>query len=379
MSIAKELETYINDIKEESHFSRSNITVEHRSNNPKRDFLFVNRTQCKHIPSSAAAMINMCTQLAGIICDSLPTNYKVLVVAFAETATAIGNVIADALPQCKMVLQTTREPMLGCHELFEFNEEHSHAVKQFLYVKEPIDLTCFDYVLLIDDEVTTGKTACNFVDQFNELLKRINRRIHFGIASICNWQSTRDQIELAERHIDMFALLTGTIRDSAQKMKVSAPTDYLTLNLEYNERLEHKPNQDLSQIYLAVDSLNLCGESIRVIGTEEFMYVPIKVAEYLETKQFNVMCHSTTRSPIDVISEDAADLNFKLCLPSVYDSSRLTYLYNVREHTDIAILITDGLDLTGALSVLSTSLHCDKLIVIHLRSNHEFSENIIQR
>lgn len=370
MNEAKKLRTYVDEVQELSSFSSDNITVEHRSNNPKRDFLFVNRAQCKHIPCSATAMITMCNKLADIVRERLFSRDKVLIVAFAETATAIGNILADAIPQCRLVIQTTRENLSGYDKLFEFSEEHSHAVEQSLYVSTACSLEDIDYVLLVDDEITTGRTACNFIKQFEAWLeKKANKKVQYGIASICNWQCEESRSELSEQGIDIFALITGTIKDSRQKMLVGKITHYLTLALEYKERLEHTPNQDLSQLYLAVDTLNLKGRSIRIIGTEEFMYVPIKVAEYLEARQFVVTCHSTTRSPIDVISEDSADLNFKLCLPSVYDASRLTYLYNTGEHTDVAILITDGTELAGAVSVLAASLRCDQFIIIHLKES----------
>ena len=69
----KNPETYIemDNTNGVSDCMQGKIIVEHRSNNPKRDYLFVNRLQCKHIPASPTAMINMCKILANNVNDTL--------------------------------------------------------------------------------------------------------------------------------------------------------------------------------------------------------------------------------------------------------------------------------------------------------------------
>ena len=55
---------YVNNIEEKEGMSIEKfITVEKRSNNAKRDFLFVNKEQCKHIPCKASDMVAMCKTL----------------------------------------------------------------------------------------------------------------------------------------------------------------------------------------------------------------------------------------------------------------------------------------------------------------------------
>lgn len=367
----KNLDTYVEHIIENG-FSRENIIVEHRSNNPKRDFLFVNRKQCKHIPCSAKEMIAMCRALANVIKDRLSPDLRVAVVAFAETATAIGNIVADKIPQVSRVFQTTRET-LNDEILFEFREEHSHAVQQCIYGNRK-SFSEFDYILIVDDEITTGKTALNFIEGLNR--EGINSR--FGIASICNWQSEQERERFRESRIDLFYLLSGKIRDVNQKMtkvnvfpesvcKNSYPAriETIEVSVQIRERLEHKPNRDLSAVFEAVDSLKPKGDIIRVIGTEEFMYVPIRVAEHLENLGFTVICHSTTRSPIDVIDRDPNGIHNKIRMPSVYDRKRTTYLYNLDEHTDIALLVTDAAA-SEVYSRLGSLLNCGRFVVVHI-------------
>ena len=56
MRTIKNPETYIKDIDDTLGYA-SDITVEHRSNNPKRDFLFVNKKQCKQTNKSTYTAI----------------------------------------------------------------------------------------------------------------------------------------------------------------------------------------------------------------------------------------------------------------------------------------------------------------------------------
>lgn len=376
----KQLDTYVEDIAEFG-FSRDNIVVEHRANNPRRDFLFVNRKQCKHIPSTPKDMIQMCNTLASLVQQRIAYDAKVVIVAFAETATAIGNLLADRLPQCSCVIQTTREIVEGASVAFEFKEEHSHAIDQRIYSSSLLS-SCYDYILLVDDEITTGKTAINFISSLEEYCftkTGNNLKQRFGVASICNWQSETDRALFRSRNVDLFYLLSGKVRDIHQKMQIPrvsfdakivgpSPKNVIALEVDeaVTERLEHAPNRDLSSVMSALNCLKIRG-SIRVIGTEEFMYIPIRVAEYLERLGHQVICHSTTRSPIDVISHEAVGIHSSIPLPSVYDSSRRTYLYDFREFTDVAIFITDGLVDNAMLRYLKSILSCNTLIALHVR------------
>lgn len=271
------------------------------------------------------------------------------------------------------MFQTTREILNDSEILFEFREEHSHAVQRRVYGNRE-SFAEFDYILIVDDEITTGNTALNFIYGLNRA--GINSR--FGIASICNWQSDEEHKKFCESGIDLFYLLSGRIRNINQKMSIAErfpQTELSGENSEWielinaaipiRERLAHRSNRDLSSAFTAIDSLKLKEQTVRIIGTEEFMYVPIRVAEYLENLGFNVICHSTTRSPIDVISHTSNGIQSKIEIPSVYDRNRVTYLYNFEEHTDIAILITDA-DSNVDFSRFKNLLNCRRFIVLHV-------------
>lgn len=367
----KNVHKYIENITENGGFSINNITVEHRSNNKKREYLFVNKSQCKHIPCSPSSMISMCKGLARIVNKKTSEYDSILVVAFAETATAIGNFVADYLSNCTTVIQTTRENVENSTQLLTFEEVHSHATTQNLLTytdEKAVNINNYDYVLFVDDEISTGNTILNFM----KALKNIKNTMHFGVASICNWQTKSNIKKFDNKGIDRFSLLSGEIIDEHAKMfdkddenvTVFGPAKF-SGKIENSpsrhyvwekdtfriERLGHPANREFNTLTQAIDSIMMGANSFRVIGTEEFMYMPIRVAKYIEDKGKKVLCHSTTRSSIDPIVTnfepvpDFGDIENTICikysLPSVYDDNRETYLYNLNYEVDKTLFITD--------------------------------------
>ena len=94
-----------------------------------------------------------------------------------------------------------------------------------------------------------------------------------------------------------------------------------------------------------------------VIGTEEFMYVPIKLALGLEKTVkggVDVVCQATTRSSIAVSKEHSSFKDNIVCkskVSSVYSKDRNTYIYNLvhrakgsstEREQELVLLITDS-------------------------------------
>ena len=149
MNEVKDTRTYIKNITDKHRYLES-ITVEHRSNNPKRDFLFVNKKQCKHIPCKASDMIKMCKTLANEVNAGLSkkSNYedlRILIIGFAETATAIGTIVGNNVDKAKFILHTTREDVPGSEQVITFEETHSHATTQKLLVAKDSDFDFNNY------------------------------------------------------------------------------------------------------------------------------------------------------------------------------------------------------------------------------------------
>ena len=138
-----------------------------RHNNKKRTYLLVNPLQSKHIPASPSESLDMMKTLGEKVAIKCP-NAK-LVIGFAETATAIGAAVASCLADDCIYIHTTREKPGELSDWVEFNEEHSHAVEQKLYSKNLTMLIAnTQEIILVDDELSTGKTLINFTQQLKK-------------------------------------------------------------------------------------------------------------------------------------------------------------------------------------------------------------------
>jgi hypothetical protein len=83
------------------------------------------------------------------------------------------------------------------------------------------------------------------------------------------------------------------------------------------------------------------GERVLVIGTEEFMYPALLTGYEIEKMGCVVRCHSTTRSPIAVSTEEEYPLHCRYELRSLYDPDRKTFIYDL-ENYDRVIVMTDS-------------------------------------
>ena len=156
------------------------VRIAKRENNTRRKYLVVNRLQGKHIPVSPKEALQMFRSLAELIKEAYPSE-RLLMVGFAETATAIGAAVAI---ECQAAyMQTTREVIDGVDYLY-FSESHSHATEQKL-VKTDLDkiIGKTDRIVFIEDEVTTGNTILNIV---RLIQKTYAQPVSFGGASILN-------------------------------------------------------------------------------------------------------------------------------------------------------------------------------------------------
>lgn len=378
MSEVKDTRTYIKNITDRHRYLES-ITVEHRSNNPKRDFLFVNKKQCKHIPCKASDMIKMCKTLADEVNAGLSKkdNYedlKVLIIGFAETATAIGTIVGNNVDKARFILHTTREDVPGSEQVITFEETHSHATTQKLLVEKDseFDFNNYNYILFVEDEISTGNTILNFINAF-ETQHNLDkdghkiRDIKYGVASVCNWQNKTMQRMFEVAGIDTFALITGEIDDIGVKMLDGTNIEVDTTVNDYNigvysgvtgifphenvffeNRTGHKVSRterdaDMQSKFRQTTE-NICKQykSVRVIGTEECMEPAIMLANMLESKGLDTVCHSTTRSKIDVLKGSEDGIKSRYHVPSAYEFSRDTYIYNLENKYDCTVLVTDS-------------------------------------
>ncbi|MBT9775951.1 hypothetical protein GPL15_05470 [Clostridium sp. MCC353] len=331
--------------------------VAKRENNNKRKYLVVNRYQAKHIPVSPSKSLEM----FGALADQLKGKYdgeNLLLVGFAETATAIGAALAVELNTCYM--QTTRENIDGVEYLY-FLEEHSHSTDQKI-VKTDLDriIDEIDRIIFVEDEVTTGNTILNIIKIIE---KTYSKKLRFSIASLLNGMD-QDAAKLYEdRDIPMHYLVKtshdgytriadgfkgdGTYwgpdgQDRGLKVEETAVSGCvnarrLTDGTVYLSACEHLYRELETRLNIGTD------QDILVLGTEEFMYPAIFTAKKLEEKGNRVKTHSTTRSPIAVSSEEEYPLHTRYELASLYDSQRRTFLYDIGTY-DHVIILTDSVN-----------------------------------
>lgn len=377
-------------IPEDNGFGDRIISVEHRSNNPKRDYLFVNRWQGKHIPTSPNDFGRLVERLGTIVVGTIGESKArhTLVVGFAETATALAQCLFNEIG-ATYYLQTTREDVEADVKI-HFEEEHSHAVNQEICIKnnntlkELIKSNKIKYVLFVDDEITTGNTVLNLMRVLNKELGL--HGIPCGVASICNWQTTH-YIKLAKKSgiEDFMCLIKGEIVDKDYKLNIELESDatkYIDASNRENARFKIKVT-DLKTDYFDIFTEERAGHSddykqlsnivaeavveramsnifnientkcktitnLLVIGTEEFMTIPYIIAERLQEELGieTVKFQATTRSCIDIIkgSKDKdKEISMRGELSSAYDSERITHIYNLDKY-DAVFVVTDSKD-----------------------------------
>lgn len=355
------------------------VRIAKRENNKKRNYLVVNKLQGKHIAVEPTKAFKMFKELAEVVMEQYPKE-KILFIGFAETATAIGASVSSYFDAFYM--QTTREVSPNVEYLY-FSEEHSHATEQKL-VKDDIDKVAenIDRIIFIEDEVTTGKTILNIINILEKQYPMIKK---YSVASILNGMDDEALNKYKDREINLHYLVKtnhSNYSEVADKFLGDGkyiPSDISTINktkvkfYEINSYMDSrravntkKYQQCIDELCTSVvDKLDLSEKkNILVVGTEEFMYPAMCVGRRLEECGKNVMCHSTTRSPIVVSSENDYPLHSRYELRSLYDDNRVTFLYDINKY-DSVIVVTDAMyskgtginTLINALAIKNDEIH----------------------
>lgn len=342
-----------------------------RFRNSKRPYLLVNPLQAKHIPVSPTAALDMMTALGRQLAEQYSGTR--LVLGFAETATAIGAAVAASMgPDC-VYLHTTRETFPRAEEWLEFREEHSHAVEQRLRGDRlPEWLAATDTVLVVDDEISTGKTLRNMVAELKGRYPQLAEK-RIVAASILDRVSGEDRRLLEEAGIGSQCLVRLPQEDYAARVAelevAEAPLAEPVTEVFHREALACGNLLD-PRLGLPIGAYReSCGEMVRaflagpgrtiptdcravVLGTEECMYPALLLGRALEREGRQVRCHATTRSPIGVCGRPGYPIRSGAKLPSFYDGARATYLYDM-EDCDVIVVVSDTqTEGTGALACL---------------------------
>lgn len=355
------------------------IEVCKRKNNSKRDFLFVNKYQGKHIPVEYDDLYWFLAAYASKAKQVITDGKKTCVIGFAETATMLGDFTAD-YNTCYF-RQTTREEVFDFmsdderekYTRINFAEEHSHATAQYFYLlKENDKISKMDTIIICEDEITTGKTVINLITKLRPYLKE---DCEIYVMSVLNWQTEESLKKFAEYGITPIYLMKGTLPEDMHfdgvlkekepcrdyiydvedrqyfiysralqslKDKVLNGTDYITA--------EYSANRIMSSGY-AVDEIvaDKGWKKVCVLGTEEYMYPAFDIARALyfrvseddiEAGDFReVYFHASTRSPITIAEDTAIYKGYEFYSAGDMNVKNYLYDFDVNDYDGVIVVI----------------------------------------
>jgi pyrimidine operon attenuation protein/uracil phosphoribosyltransferase len=345
--------------------------------NPRRVHLLVSPVLAKHVPADPVQVLARATELGHAVQAALTGQAADLVVGYAETATGLGHAVAATLPAA--YLHSTRRSSTGHSRWISFDEEHSHATRHHL---DPTDLTLVQGtgpLVLVDDELTTGRTAMNTI---RALRREGCLRTRFVIAALLDLRSDGDAAEMevcADElgvRIDVVALGRGRIdlpddvlqrgRTVVADLPVVEPSDAATGPVRPAKRLgaawpadvAHHGRAGFALVDHARFDRALAGYvqqlaeeigpgPLHVLGTEELMYLPVRLAAAIaaEMPTESITCSSTTRSPIAVVDEPGYAVRSVLTFAAHdCDDDSPRYAYNLAGTERILVVVDDESD-----------------------------------
>lgn len=332
------------------------VRIAKRENNKKRNYLVVNPLQGKHIPVSPHKALEVFSQLAKLL--EVYQDERILIVGFAETATAIGAKLAIELGAD--YIHTTREDM-GDAACLYFSEEHSHATEQKL-IRDDMDKVIhkIDRIIFAEDEITTGKTILNIIAAMEKQYQGILDRVHFSVASLLNGMTQEAYEAYRQRNIGVHYLVKTqhteypfladrAVNNGIYHGKNIAKSEF-TASFEMGGLIDTRRMTEAQQYLSACErlwedirkSIPLAKyERILVLGTEEFMFPGLYVGKRLEEEGHFVRFHAATRSPICVSMESQYPLHDRYELDSLYGEGRNTFIYDIGA-CDAVLVLTDA-------------------------------------
>jgi len=305
-------------------------------------------------PGAAAALRDaLLTALRGV-----PAVPGVTVLGYAETATGLGHVVAEAL-DAEVYLHSTRRAVLGRLPLGGFAEEHSHAADHLLLPSDPGMLTGTGPLVLVDDELSTGRTVANTL----RALHRLSPRPRYVVAALVDLRAPAAQTELLAladelgARVDVVALATGTVEvpdgvlhagaalveqltpaaDRRAKAALAQPRRGhaalaqprpTRVDLGWPAGVSDGGRHGVRRGHRAALEAALAGMALRldralpddgevlVLGCEELMHTPLRLAEALADRGRTVRSSTTTRSPVLAVDDQGYAVRHSITFPA---------------------------------------------------------------
>ncbi|GAA4946442.1 hypothetical protein GCM10023205_02770 [Yinghuangia aomiensis] len=300
-------------------------------------------------------------------------DHRPVVLGYAETATGLGHCVAEMVAGATY-LHSTRRPVSGVEPLGGFEEEHSHATSHLLLPEDPALLSGHGPLVLVDDELSTGRTVLNTIAEIHTVAPRSR----YVIASLIDVRTGADRAAMAAfaaelgARVDVVALASGVVtlpedalargqelvaaeeaRGSAASVDDSRPASVLRLDLDWPAGLpdggrhgftpDHQARLDAVLPALGAQAgAALAGaRRVLVLGFEELMYVPLRLARALADAlpEAEVRYSTTTRSPVLAVDDPGYAIRTRLDFPAhddPADGPGPRYAYNVDPGADAA-------------------------------------------
>ncbi|MGD9987971.1 phosphoribosyltransferase family protein [Pseudonocardia sp.] len=300
-------------------------------------------------------------------------SHDVAVVGFAETATALGHCVAEALGAD--YLHSTRRPVADVATAGGFTEEHSHATDHLLLPTDPAFLATPRPLVLVDDELSTGRTAFNTI----AALHRAAPRGRYVLAALVDSRPPDsrlvDDVAALGARLDVVCLARASIelpadlaeRADALRAAIDAvpgagpsgpgahPPQVARLRLAGLGWPAATPEggrhgfgpADHARLGAALPAMAAAlagaaglrpGARTLVLGTEELMAVPLRLAQELADAGHDIAFSTTTRSPAVVTHDPGYALTSGITFPAhddPADGPGPRYAYNVGVPGDV--------------------------------------------
>jgi adenine/guanine phosphoribosyltransferase-like PRPP-binding protein len=346
--------------------------------NPRRAQLLVSSVLGKHIPTDPRLVTGAGLRLGAKARAAVTGDAVVL--GYAETATALGHLVADALGA--PYLHSTRRVVDGLESVADFFQAHSHAAGHRLLPADPAFLARAETLVLVDDEIITGKTIVNTI---RALHKEFPHK-HYVVAALVDLRSEADRgrmersVKRLRATLDVVSLASGEIElpedlaergnqliDNVENLRQLAGVEpaprprgevvqvVATWPRAVPEGGRHGFPPSASGSYesaVTVTAAAIAGRipdgPVHVLGTEELMYAPLRIAAALadrraaEGRRHEITYSTTTRSPVLDVDDPGYAIRTAITYPShddPVDGDGPRYAYNLREGAFEAIVL----------------------------------------